>query len=138
MNTRFTVKTSNATEIVNITQSIRESIVGAGSGLLYVSVPHTTAALFLGEDDLELREDIVKIVTETLVPLRPFKHIRKQNPNTEAHVFSSLFGTNLTLRVQSGLLVLGTYQNVLLLELDGPKERTVELDLLTSETIRSS
>lgn len=130
MNRRLTVKTTKASEVVNITPSIREAIHGAGSGLLYVSIPHTTAALFLGEDDEELREDLVKVAGHLLAPVRPFKHVKKDNPNTEAHVFSSLLGTSLTLRVRDSLLILGTYQNVLFLEMDGPKERTVELELL--------
>lgn len=114
---------------MNITDSVRDAVAGTGSGLLFVSVPHTTAAIMIGEDDEELREDIVKIAGETFASLRPFRHIKKQNPNTEAHVFSSLFGTALTIRVREGELLLGTYQNVLFLELDGPKERTVELEL---------
>ena len=97
------------------------------AGLVHVSIPHTTAALFLAEDDQELREDFIKIATESLADLRPFKHIRKNNPNTEAHAMSSLFGTSLTVVVEDGKLQLGTFQNIMFLEMDGPKERTVNI-----------
>lgn len=134
MNTSLQVQSTKPAEVINITDAVRERIGANATGLLFVGVPHTTAAVFLGEDDEELREDIVKIATSAFAPLRPFKHIKKQNPNTEAHVFSSLFGTSLVIRVKEGKLVLGTYQNILFMELDGPKERTVELELMNPTT----
>ena len=124
MKTSFTVQTGAKAWIDNITESVRQAVAGK-SGLVHVSIPHTTAAVFLAEDDAELREDYVKIATETLSGLRPFKHIRKNNPNTEAHAFSSLLGASLTLVVEDGQLQLGEFQNIMLLEMDGPKQRTV-------------
>ncbi len=129
MKKQITVKTSSPREILNVTEAIAREVGDVKRGLLLVSIPHTTAAIFLAEDDDELREDYIKIAENTFAGLRPFKHIRKQNPNTEAHAFSSLFGSSLTLLVEDGALGLGTYQNVLFLEMDGPKERTLELNL---------
>jgi len=127
MKTSFTVSTPDKTSVTNVTDKVKDAVSGMADGTLQVRIPHTTAAIFLAEDDEELREDYVKIVTHALAPLRPFKHIRKNNPNTEAHVWSSLLGTTLSLVVEDGELLLGTYQNILLLDMDGPKERTVNV-----------
>ena len=127
MKTSFTVQTGGKAWIDNITDRVREAVSGVSNGLTHVSIPHTTAAIFLAEDDAELREDYIKIAGETFRDLRPFKHIRKNNPNTEAHAFSSIFGTSLTIVVEDGELQLGTFQNIMFLEMDGPKERTVEV-----------
>jgi secondary thiamine-phosphate synthase enzyme len=133
MNRSFIVKTGAKTWVTNITELVRKQVEDVENGLVHVSIPHTTAAVFLAEDDPELREDYVKIATETFAGLRPFKHIRKNNPNTEAHAFSSLFGAGVTLAMNGGALILGTYQNILLLEMDGPKERTVNVSLFRSK-----
>jgi secondary thiamine-phosphate synthase enzyme len=125
----FKVQTGAKTSVTNITDLVRQNLQGVREALVQVSIPHTTAAVFLAEDDAELREDYVRIATETFAAFRPFKHIRKNNPNTEAHVFSSLFGAALTITVREGAPLLGTYQNILLLEMDGPKERTVHVSV---------
>lgn len=127
MKTSLSVETGAKAWIGNITEQVQEAVAGVDSGLVHISIPHTTAAIFLAEDDDELREDYIKVATESLADQRPFKHIRKNNPNTEAHVFSSLFGATLTLVMDEGKLQLGTYQNIMLLEMDGPKTRTVHI-----------
>lgn len=129
MKKSITVTSSARTEAINITDRIAEELGEVEHGLLVASIPHTTAAIYIAEDDAELREDYLKVAESGLAELRPFKHIRKNNPNTEAHVYSSLFGTSVTVVVENGKLSLGTYQNVMFLEMDGPKERTVELNL---------
>lgn len=113
--------------IENITLLVQDAVKDVESGLVHVSIPHTTAAILLAEDDKELREDYLKIARGWLAELRPFKHIRKNNPNTEAHVTSSAFGTQMTLVVENGKIDLGTYQNIMFLEMDGPKKRTVNV-----------
>lgn len=134
MGATIKVQSTTRSEVLNITQPVQDGVTPGDSGLLFIRIPHTTAAIFIGEDDEELRADILKVATQSLTALRPFRHIRNNNPNTEAHVFSSLFGTSITVRVHDGRLLLGQYQHILLLEMDGPKQRTVELDLFPAES----
>jgi secondary thiamine-phosphate synthase enzyme len=133
MTDTFVVATQSKSEVVNVTARAVERLKAVDPApkraLACLSTPHTTAALFLGEDDEELRADIVEIARAWLAPLEPFRHIRNQNPNTAAHVLSSVFGTAILVPVEDGELVLGRYQNILLLEMDGPKERSVRIDL---------
>jgi len=121
------IESTDKNWIDNITSLVQDAVKDVASGLAHVSIPHTTAAIFLAEDDEELREDYLKIAASWLAGLRPFKHIRKNNPNTEAHVTSSAFGTQMTLAVENGKLDLGIYQNIMFLELDGPKKRTINV-----------
>ncbi|MCC6802857.1 MAG: YjbQ family protein [Anaerolineae bacterium] len=124
--TTVTVKTTQKAEIVNVTGLVASLVSGIEHGIVLVSLPHTSAALIVCEDDAELREDIIRAAQEMFAPLRPFRHIRNNNPNAEAHLISAFAGTSLTLGVANGGLQLGTYQNLLLLELDGPKTRELQ------------
>ena len=117
------IPTSQKIEVLNVTQQIADLVRDLGDGLAYISVPHTTAALIVNEDDAELRVDIANSAAHLLDDLEPFTHARKGNPNAAAHIFSALAGASLTLAIEGGRLALGTYQNVLLIELDGPKTR---------------
>ncbi len=129
------VQTSRKTEVVNVTAQLAALLPAGATGLAHFSVPHTTAALIICEDDDELRADLVKAAENLLADLRPFQHRRKNNPNAEAHIISALSGTTLTLAVIDGQLDLGTYQHILLLELDGPKEREIRCAVLGSAPV---
>ena len=94
-------------------------------GWLVLSVPHTTAALIIGENDPEMLEDYEKVAALLPAPFEPFKHHRNDNPNAAAHIISSFAGTQLLLPVEGGQLVLGTWQRIVFIELDGPKTRTI-------------
>ncbi|MCA9908672.1 MAG: secondary thiamine-phosphate synthase enzyme YjbQ [Anaerolineae bacterium] len=123
------IRTAHKIEVLNVTQQIADLVRGVEDGLAYISVPHTTAALIINEDDAELRVDIANTAAHLLDDLEPFTHARKGNPNAAAHIFSALAGASLTLAVEGGRLALGTYQNVLLIELDGPKTRELTVRL---------
>lgn len=121
----ITLCTQQQQQIINVTSQLSEWATLHTNGLALFSVPHTTAALLISEDDEELRHDLLKVVRHLLADLRPFQHIKKDNPNSEAHIFSALVGCNIVIAINGGQLDLGTYQNMLLMELDGPKERQI-------------
>lgn len=121
----YKVTSTKSKEAVNVTAVVARAAEGIGDGLLYLFVPHTTAALIVSEDDEELRDDFAVVAKQWLEDVGPFRHRRNGNPNTSAHVLSAVIGPGLWLPVRDGRLALGTYQNILLLEMDGPKERTI-------------
>jgi secondary thiamine-phosphate synthase enzyme len=123
----FEVITREPMQVVDVTDRVAGLVAGTDEGLAFVSIPHTTAALLLSEDDEELRRDILRVAQRWLQDCGPFEHIRKNNPNTVAHVLSSFGGTSLTIGISNGKLELGTYQRILFLELDGPKSRKIRL-----------
>jgi secondary thiamine-phosphate synthase enzyme len=122
------VKTERSRHAIDVTDRVVAH--ASGDGFIWLSCPHTTAALILSEADRDLLDDLERTTAELLAPLEPFTHHRNNNPNGAAHVLSSLLGTTLLLRLHRGSLQLGNYQRIVLVELDGPKTRTVQLDLL--------
>jgi secondary thiamine-phosphate synthase enzyme len=126
--TRVTVATEEAVKAYDVTGLL--PTFAKESGLLLASVPHTSAALMLTEGDDELLSDLARAGNRVLVPLEPFAHSRNGNPNGSAHIASALFGTQVLIPVDSGQVSLGAWQRLILLELDGPKERHIDFRLL--------
>ena len=120
---RIEVRTERAVQALDVTDAITTH--RWPDGWLILSAPHTTAALILGENDPEMLEDYEKVAAGLPAPFEPFKHHRNDNPNAAAHVISSLAGTQLILSVEAGQVVLGTWQRIIFIELDGPKTRTI-------------
>lgn len=120
-----TVQTRALKDVIAVTVLLRKLAPSEGSGLVFFYVPHTTAALLMCEDDDELRGDLIQAAQRWLADCGPFAHKRKNNPNAEAHILGAFGGHGLTVAMKEGRLDLGTYQNALLLELDGPKKREI-------------
>jgi len=124
------VETHHKTEVVNVTAQVAAMVGDVTDGLAHVYIPHTTAALLINEDDAGLREDLIRTAEQWLAGCRPFTHARQSNPNAEAHLLSAFGGSGLTLAIEGGRLDLGRYQNILLLEMDGPKRREIRCQVL--------
>jgi secondary thiamine-phosphate synthase enzyme len=122
-------ETPDRVGIVDVTESVQSAIGETAEGLAVVSVKHTTAALVVCADEPNLRDDLIRVVTDLLADYRPFGHFQEGKPNGEAHVLSALLGTQVCLPVVGGRLDLGTWQRLLLIELDGPQTRTVHVQL---------
>jgi secondary thiamine-phosphate synthase enzyme len=122
---RAFVETEQKTQVINITAQLADMVAGMPDGLALFYTLHTTVTLLISEDDPELRDDLIRAATNLLASCRAFKHVRSNNPNAEAHIISALGGTCLTVAVVGGKPDLGTYQNILLLEMDGPKRREI-------------
>jgi len=124
---KFTVSTKRKREIIDITEQVEELLPDA-SGVCCVNVLHTTAALTTADLDPGTDLDMLDAF-EAMMPKLRYRH--PHNPaHVPDHILSSLIGTALTLPVQSGSLVLGTWQRVILVELDGPRERELVLHFL--------
>lgn len=133
---RITVQTQGRHDLQNITAEVDSVIADSGiaAGVCLVSVPHTTCAVTVNEDEQGLVEDLMRMAVELLHPLReskPFQHDRIDH-NAQAHLTSSLFGCSVALPVRAGRLHLGTWQNLFLIDCDGPRTRRVEITTLGS------
>ncbi|HEY5497109.1 MAG TPA: secondary thiamine-phosphate synthase enzyme YjbQ [Syntrophales bacterium] len=128
----FSVKTSTRFEMIDITRQIRDIIREAdtGSGLCYVFVPHTTAAVTINENaDPDVPSDIISIL-DRLIPLHgPYRH---GEGNSAAHVKASLMGASETVLIENGQLVLGTWQSIFFCEFDGPRMRKVFVKVIAA------
>ncbi|MGA1302845.1 MAG: secondary thiamine-phosphate synthase enzyme YjbQ [Cyanobium sp.] len=111
---------------------------GLGDGLLVAAGQHTTTALVVNENEQRLLADIERFFLQLVPADRPWLHndlhLRADIPpdeprNAHSHLIALLLGNHLTLPVVAGRLGLGRYQAVLLVELDGPRQREVLVQL---------
>jgi secondary thiamine-phosphate synthase enzyme len=129
---KLEVKTESLKEVVDLTDRLQVLIRRAEmrDGLCTVFVAHTTAALTTGEIGEGTEQDLLEVVQQVIPSIR-FRHAHDPS-HAWSHMAASMLGPSLTIPVLGGQLTLGTWQSVLLLELDGPRERTVYVTLLAS------
>jgi secondary thiamine-phosphate synthase enzyme len=123
-------ETGRKIEAIDLTD--RLAALDLSDGFAWISIPHTTGGLILCESDPEMLSDIERVAAELLAPFEPFRHNKNDNPNAAAHLLSSLFGSQLILPVVDGRLSLGTYQRILFVELDGPRQRQARVGSLVA------
>lgn len=125
----LTIRTKKKREVVDITDKVEEVLKNSkNTTLCHLFLTHTTAALTTadldpGGTDLDYLEALEKIV-----PKLKYRHPHSPEHMPD-HILSSLIGTSLTLPVEKGELVLGTWQKVILIELDGPRDRQIIVSL---------
>ncbi len=128
----LTVRSSGPSEMVDITGEVRRVVreSGVGSGVCHIFVPHTTAGVTINENaDPAVKRDILAVL-DRLVPVSgPYEH---GEGNSHAHVKAALAGASVTVLVEAGQPVLGTWQAVYLCEFDGPRTRNVILRVSAS------
>ncbi|HBP90491.1 MAG TPA: hypothetical protein DD706_22715 [Nitrospiraceae bacterium] len=125
----FQVKTKTLKDVVDLTSKLNGIIQKKEfqNGLCHVFLPHTTAALTTGEIGEGTEEDFLE-VAEKIIPQIRFRHAHDPS-HAWSHMAGSLIGASLTLPVIDGELRVGTWQSVLLVELDGPRERQLVVGL---------
>jgi len=124
------VRSSQRSEFIDITEKINEVIKETGilSGICYVYVPHTTAAVTINEGaDPSVHRDIQNALTRLVPQEMNYSH---REGNADAHIKSSIIGTSQLVIIDEGRLVLGTWQAVYFCEFDGPRHRRVTLKLI--------
>lgn len=120
------VHTSKRCEVLDITAQVSEAVRSANidEGLCCIFVPHATAAVVINEnDDMQIGQDLLDAL-ERMVPEGVWRHDKVDN-NGAAHLKSAILGPSETIPVLSGRLALGTWQSVMFVELDGPRDRKV-------------
>jgi secondary thiamine-phosphate synthase enzyme len=126
MQQELTVQTRQRYEMVDLTKRVAQIVSDAGvdEGLCSVFVPHATAAIVIHEnDDPNLCTDLLDAL-DKLVPEGVWKHDRVDG-NGAAHIKSAILGPSETIPVRGGRLLLGTWQAIMLVDLDGPRQRRV-------------
>jgi len=103
-----------------------------GEGFCLVYTPHTTAALVIAESEGDLMHDYARMAARLLGPSGPFRHCGHGIPNAEAHLFGALCGCSVLATItEDGRLRLGTFQRIILIECDGPRQRKVWISTST-------
>jgi secondary thiamine-phosphate synthase enzyme len=126
----FQVRTSSQTEFIDITRSVQEAVkkTGVEDGICIIFIPHTTAAVTINENaDPSVVQDIVMELNK-IVPFKDqYRHLEGNSP---AHIKASLVGCSQIVFVESGKLVLGTWQGIFFCEFDGPRSRQVHIKVM--------
>jgi secondary thiamine-phosphate synthase enzyme len=125
------IKTNNREEFIDITELIREIISKENfdEGLVHIFVPHATSGITINENaDPNLPKDINNFLNK-LVNKGGWMHDKIDN-NADSHIKASLIGSSVSVPVENGKLMLGTWQNIFLCEFDGPKNRKLFLNFI--------
>jgi secondary thiamine-phosphate synthase enzyme len=131
----LSVATRQRTELVDITSQvlakIRDSQVNDGVCLVYV--PHTTAGITINENaDPTVKSDILMELNKRIPFEDGYKHLEG---NSAAHIKASIMGCCVSIPMQKGQLMLGTWQGIYLCEFDGPRTRRVHVKIIAGASV---
>jgi len=133
---RLQLATAHPIELVDITGDVRDWVQQSGirDGLLTIISLHTTARVHLNERDPALQRDMVSLLSRLVPRDGPYEHNASTvdgRDNAHAHLLGLFINASETIPVANGELVLGHWQSVFFIELDGPRPaREVQLQLL--------
>jgi len=122
---QFTVSTDERTQALDVTDEVARALPDDADGVCTVFVEHTTAGVVVQEAESRLLADIEHAV-EGLVPDEGWRH-DEIDDNADSHLRATFLGSDVTVPVADGSLDLGTWQSVVFVECDGPRQRTVRV-----------
>lgn len=118
----FSVSSSERRELIDVTDKVENLVKKSKikNGMCLVFVPHATAAVFLNENEPGLVDDILNKIEDLFPENAGYKHDRIDS-NADSHLASSFIGQSKTMSVKDGRLLRGTWQQIFILEMDGPR-----------------
>jgi secondary thiamine-phosphate synthase enzyme len=116
------IRTQRRRELVDITYEVERAVAESGvtNGMCLVFAPHATAAVIANEHERGLVNDILRKFAQEFPDDGEWEHNRLDD-NAAAHLASAFVGSARIFPVKEGRLVRGTWQNIFLVELDGPR-----------------
>ena len=133
----FIVPTDQRVEVVDLTNTVMEYVrrFNIREGLVSLWSMHTTCTLFINEFQVALLSDIKRFLEHMVARDGEYMHNDPQHSdcdrmNADSHLRAMLLGHSLSLQVSGAKLVLGQWQRVLVAELDGPRSRTLRLQMM--------
>ncbi|AAL80668.1 hypothetical protein PFDSM3638_02730 [Pyrococcus furiosus DSM 3638] len=122
----ITIRTSKEVEIIDITEKVQEIVRKSGidNGIAVVYTRHTTTGIIVNENEPRLLNDIENILSKLIPKGAGYRHDSIDN-NAHSHLRAIILGPSVTIPIVNGQLMLGTWQSILFVELDGPRRREV-------------
>lgn len=130
----FTLQTQRE-QMINITDSVKKAVSNSKreSGLCVVFCPHTTAGITINENaDPDVVRDML-LGLAAAYPERP--EFRHAEGNSAAHLKASSVGSSVTVIIEQGRLLLGTWQGIYFCEFDGPRRRQYYIHILSTDEV---
>jgi secondary thiamine-phosphate synthase enzyme len=128
----LTIRTERHTQVLDITEDVKQVLGGADGTAVLVYVPHTTAGVTINEHaDPNVARDF-EMALERIAPEGwGWQHIEEGEENAPSHIRAALMGPQVIVPLtDAGDLALGTWQGIFLCELDGPRTRSVFVSVL--------
>lgn len=133
----FDIDTHQRIELIDLTDRVMEQVrhFKVREGNISLWSMHTTCALFINESQQALLCDITRFLEDIVARDHYYRHNDPdhsdcERSNADSHLRAMLLGHSLTLQISGGEVVLGQWQRVLMAELDGPRTRTVRLQIM--------
>jgi secondary thiamine-phosphate synthase enzyme len=124
-------------QLINITDRINEIVRKSGirDGMVHLQSLHTTTAVFLNEWQDALIHDVGTFLDQVVGRHLPWRHNDPlfsdcERKNADSHLKGMLLGQTLTLQVRNSTVLLGTWQSIILAELDGPRSRSMSVQVV--------
>src|SRR6202022_331547 len=124
------LKTKRRTQLVDVTAEVAKAVTASGvqTGVCYVYVPHTTAAVTINEHaDPDVATDLEGVFDRLVPHDGPYRH---SEGNSDSHAKAVMVGASQTIFVEAGGLVLGRWQGIFFCEFDGPRERRMHVKVV--------
>jgi secondary thiamine-phosphate synthase enzyme len=134
---KLKIETTKRIELIDITSEVQQEIMKreVSEGICIISTRHTTAGIIINENESGLKEDIMNLLQKLVPTGAGYRHDRIDN-NADAHLRALLLGASEALPISQGKLELGSWQSVFFAEMDGPRNRTVDLTVLGNVVIQ--
>ncbi|MDP6296945.1 MAG: secondary thiamine-phosphate synthase enzyme YjbQ [Candidatus Marinimicrobia bacterium] len=126
----LSVSTSERVDLVDITSQVAQEVAkrSVGTGTVTIYVPHTTCGVTINESaDPDVVRDIKMHLTKLVPKDGGFRH---SEGNSDSHIKTSMIGSSENVFIESGKLVLGTWQGIFLCDFDGPRTRKVYIKIV--------
>lgn len=127
----LSVKTDRRTQLVDVTAQVQKVVASSGvvTGICYLYVPHTTAAITINEcAEPDVARDVEDALDRLIPATGPYRH---GEGNSDSHVKSVLVDASQVIHVEGGKLVLGRWQGVCFCEFDGRRDRRLHVRIVS-------
>lgn len=126
------VTTERQSQLVDITQRVRDALADARGSAALVYVPHTTAGVTINEHaDPAVARDFETALQRIVPSDWPWEHIEEGEENAPTHIRAAFMGPSVLIPLRDdGTLALGTWQGIFFCEFDGPRDRSVFVSVL--------
>ena len=122
----LSIETRSSVDLRNISGYVRQVVDESGvkNGLVTIFVPHTTAGIYVNEDEGGLKRDVDNILSKLIPKGAGYLH-DEVDDNAHAHLRSIVISPSITIPIIDGRIATGTWQSIFFAEFDGPRRRRV-------------
>ena len=128
--------TNDRMQLINVTDRINDIVRKSGirDGIVHLQSLHTTTAVFINEWQDALLHDVKQFLDELINPNADWRHNDPaysdcERRNADSHLRGMVMGQSLCLQVRNSAVLLGTWQSIILAEFDGPRSRSMSIQV---------